>query len=610
MGHARGAVGWRVAGLLGLAWSLPLAAQTAATADPPRTPAVVPSAADLAPVRVVPPSTSTVPDSPARVVPELGKPDDDVRIDILRYEVDASAPAALRARLADLTRDFVGKDKGFEDLNSAKVEVTRFLQSELGYYLGYAYVPAQDFRDGVVRIAVLEGRLDRVLLCWPGKPLPDGCPRPVAAAPGKAATEMPVREDVVQAYLDRLQPGGVLLVRDVERVVFLVNDLRGMRARFDVQAGSRPGTANIVVTPEPEAVWTGKVEADMNGSRFLGEYRLGGLVQMNSPLGRGDGITANALVSTTQGLAFGLLGYTSPVGSDGIKVGGSLSAVKYQLDKVIFPLDLQGSAVTTTAYALYPFIRSRNLNLFTVGSVEHKQYEDKQVEAGSKSNKSVDTFSLGMTGDFRDSVLGGGVNTYDSTLVAGRVNYPDGRPGGLDDAESFSKLTFGYSRLQDLLFLIPSMTDKKSGKVLAYVSLRGQLAFANLDTTEQFRLGGPEGVRAFATGEGTGDEGVVLSLEARLLPPEAWFGRISSELVASAFFDAGFVRYRHKLSAAAAGSLPNSGTFTGVGLGLSWVRPGEYAARLSLSTPISGSPRSDPLVRKPRLYLLATKFFN
>ena len=589
MGLARwklkaGVVG--ISGVLGLTLSLAAGAQTLGQTPP------VPTSAELAPPRVVTNPNAQLPQAPQDVARELGKPDDDVRIDIVRYEVGASAPAALRARLAALTQDFVGKNRGFEDLNNAKVEVTRFLQSELGYYLGYAYVPEQDFQDGVVRIAVLEGRLDKVRLNWPR---------------GK---KLPVDEAVVQAYLDRLKEGSILLVRDVERVVFLVNDLRGLRARFEVQAGSRPGTADIVVTPEAESVWSGKAEADMNGSRFLGQVRLGGLVQMNSPFGRGDGITANALMSTTQGLAFGLLGYTTPVGSDGIKLGATLSAVKYQLDKVVFPLNLNGSAVTTTAYGLYPVIRSRNLNLFTVASVEHKAYEDRQSEADSRSVKNVDTLALGVTGDFRDAVLGGGVNTYDASLVSGRVNYPDGKPGGLDDATSFSKLTFGYSRLQDLLFLLPSLQDKRSGKVLAYFATHGQFAFANLDTTEQFRLGGPDGVRAFAAGEGTGDEGLVVTLEARLLPPEAWFGRYSSELVASAFFDAGFVRYRHKLPAVVApGALANTAQFTAAGLALSWVRPNEYAVRLSLATPIAGTPRSDTLVRKPRLYLLATKFF-
>ena len=552
---------------------------------------VVPRAEDLAPRQVVPPTTTALPEAPQRLPREIGKPEDDVRIEIRRFEVDASAPAALRAQLADLTRDLVGPDKGFEELSNARARITRFLQSELGYYLGYAYVPEQEFQDGVVRIAILEGRLDKVILRWPEK-------------------DLLVRREVVQAYLDRLQEGSVLLVRDVERVVFLVNDLRGMRARFEVQPGSRPGTASLVVTPEPESAWSARADADANGSRFLGAYRLGGLVQLNSPFGRGDGLTANALVSTTAGLAFGLLGYTTPVGSDGIKLGASLSAVKYQLDKAIFPLDLNGTAITTTAYGLYPVFRARNLNMFAVGTVEHKQYEDRQSAADSRSRKTVDTLSLGLTGDFRDAVLGGGVNTYDAAVVAGQLRYPDGRPGGLEDAPSFTKLTFGYSRLQDLLFIAPGLQDKHSGKVLAYLSLRGQVAFDNLDTTEQFRLGGPEGVRAFAAGEGTGDEGAVLSLEARLLPPESWFGRISNELVLSVFVDAGHVRYRHTLSSNNPGSSPNTASFSGAGVGLSWVRPGAYAVRLSVSTPLSGTPRSDTRERSARLYLTASKFFN
>ncbi len=550
--------------------------------NPPRTPSVVPSSSELAPLRVLPPVPATLPEVPAPTPRELGKPEDDLRVDVVRYVVDDNAPAELRAALAALTARYVGKNRNFEDLSGAAVEVTRFLQRELGYYLGYAYLPEQDPRDGLIRIAVLEGRLDRVELKWV-----DG---------------LPVKREVVESYLTRLQPGSILRVRDVERVVFLVNDLRGITARFEVRAGSTPGTALLVVTPRAESIWSGKMEADINGSRFLGEYRLGGLVQMNSPLGVGDGLTANMLSSTTGGMAFALLGYTSPVGSDGFKLGTSLSGVKYQLDKTTFPLNLNGTALTVNGYGLYPMVRSRNLNVFTVATLEYKAYEDRQEGAGVTSRKNIQTWALGLTGDFRDGLLGGGVNTFDASAVSGQVSYPEGRPGGLDDAPSFTKLTYGFSRLQDVI----------TGRVLAYVALRGQMALKNLDTTEQFRLGGSEGVRAFATGEGTGDEGAVMSLELRMLPPEAWIGRLAREMVASAFVDTGYVRYRHELlsTATTTGTLKNTATFTGAGVGLSWVRPAEYALRFSVSVPVSGTPRSDTLVRSPRLYLLATKYFN
>ncbi|MES2717023.1 MAG: ShlB/FhaC/HecB family hemolysin secretion/activation protein [Pseudomonadota bacterium] len=552
----------------------------------------MPRAEDLAPRQVVPPTDARLPDAPAPLPRELGKPDDDLRIEIRRFVLDPAAPAALAAALPGLTSDLLGADKGFEELATARARITRFLQGELGYYLGFAYVPEQELRDGEVRIAVVEGRLDRVILRWPDR-------------------DLPVRREVVQAYLDRLQPGAVLLVRDVERVVFLVNDLRGMRARFEVQPGRRPGTASLVVTPEPEAVWSGRAEADANGSRFLGAYRLGGLVQMNSPFGRGDGITANAMVSTTGGLAFGLVGYNTPLGSDGLKLGGSLSAVKYQLDKVEFPLDLNGTAITATVYGLYPVVRARNLNLFAVGTLEHKQYEDQRART-FRARKTVDTLVLGLTGDFRDAALGGGVNTYDATLTAGQLRFQEGGQANSGDAPRFTKLGFGFTRLQDLQPLAPSLQDTRSGKLLAYLSLRGQWAFDNLDTTEQFRIGGPEGVRAFAAGEGTGDSGVVASLEARLLPPEAWFGRLSSELVGSVFIDAGWVRYRRHpaIPADASDIEPNTASYSGAGIGVAWVRPGGYALRASLSAPISGTPRSDPQQRGARFYLQLSKLFQ
>jgi hemolysin activation/secretion protein len=587
-GHVRGpacALWRRLAGLiavLGLLGSVH--AQQVPAPGPVRTPTVVPPASELAPP-VKPPESNAV--VPARPAPprELGKPEDDLRLDVAAYAVDEDAPAALRAALQRITAAYVGKDRSFEDLVNAAAEVTRFLQRDLGYYLGYAYIPEQSPQTlpggTTIRIAVLEGRLDRVVLNW--------------------RSGIPVDREVVEAYLARLEPGSVLKVRDVERVVFLVNDLRGMTARFEVKAGSLPGTATLVVTPSPERRYAGKIDVDANGAEALGEFRVGGLVQMNSPTGRGDGITANVLASTTGGLAFALVGYNTPLGSNGFKVGASVSAVRYQLDKEQFTLNLNGTAATVNAFALYPLVRSRNLNLFTLASLEHKAYTDRQSFVGSRSRKSVDALALGMTGDFRDSLLGGAVNTFDLNVSSGQLKYPEGRNPALDDDESYTKLVYSASRLQDWI----------TGRALVYFNLRGQYAANNLDTTEQFRLGGPDGVRAFATGEGTGDLGVMASLELRLLPPESWFGRIAREMVFSLFADSGYVQYRYRQRIITETNPPkNQGVFSGVGFGLSWVQPGGYALRLSVAQPTSGTTRGGEKIDKTRAYLQATMLFN
>ena len=549
-----------------LAAGLLASASLWAVAAPP----VVPTPGELArppePVR----NTETPPDRPP-IPRELGKPEDDIRLDVDAYSLPADAPAALREALPRLTAAFVGKGRGFEDLVNAANEVTRFMQRDLGYYLGYAYIPEQVFDGKTVRIAVLEGRLDRVVLKW--------------------SEGLPVKREVVEAYLQRLHPGDVLTVEAVERTVFLINDLRGIVTRAEVKAGSTPGTAILEFTPRPEARYSGSVDGDANGSKVIGTERLGAQVIVSSPLGRGDGLSGSVLTSATGGLMFALLGYTTPVGADGFKAGASLSAVRYQLDTKEFPLDLHGTGTTVNVFGLYPWVRSRNLNLFVLGAADAKSYVDKVASLSTR--KRVDDVNVGISGDFRDSLLSGSVNTFELNLAQGRLNYPNGAPSGGDDAPTFRKVSFAASRLQNMV----------SARLLAYLSLRGQWALSNLDSTEQFRAGGPNGVRALAPGDGTGDSGAVATLELRWLPPASLFGKWANELVLSAFYDAAFVQYRHDPNAVQ--REPDDVNHTqlgGVGLSLVWARANTYSFRMSLATPTEGGGSGDNKARKLRLY--------
>lgn len=555
------------------AWTSIVAAQT--TSPPP---GAVPSTEQLRPRPALEKSDAPLPPTPP-VPRELGKPSDEITLDITAFQVDASAPAALRAALPTLTAPYIGKQRSYEDMVNAAAAVTRYLQRELGFYLGYAYLPEQTPQGGVVRIAVLEGRLDEVILQWPEK--------------------MPIERSVVEAYLARLRPGEILRVRDVERVVFLVNDLRGITARFEVKSGRTPGTASLVVSAAPEARLVNRIELDTSGSRYSGVVRGSWLGTISSPLGRGDGLVLNALSTTTRGLMFGLAGYTLPVGSDGLKIGTSVSLVRYELDKDELPLGLAGDASTLTTYALYPVVRSRNLNLFGLLSVDGKQFNDRTESTGLETRKRVTDLQLSISGDARDDLLSGGVNTYELSFISGKLR--SSRPLPADIAPSYSLVRFGASRLQNI----------SSNRLLFYANVKGQVSAKNLDSSEQFQLGGPDRVRAFAPGEGTGDNGLVLSLELRFLPPDDWFGRISRELVFSAFYDTGRVKFKDTPLPVSPGDDPvaNTSTLSGWGIGAVWDRPRDFALRAYLAWPSSGVAVNDTVVKKPRIYFTANKTF-
>lgn len=530
------------------------------------------------PARAQEASPPSVDSAPAALPRELGKPEDDLSLDVSAYVVDG-LPEASPAVLAQLTAPYTGRGRNYEDLVNATTAVTRYMQRDLGYYVGFAYLPEQSPQGGVVHLQALEGRLERVELNWPSE------------------GRMPVRREVVERYLATLRPGAILRVDEVERVALLVNDLQGMSARFEIAAGSQPGMAVLVVSPQPERRVRGRVDLDTLGSRYTGLTRLSGLVTVASPLGRGDALSVNALVSEHAGLAQGGIAYALPVGVRGLRLGAAFSAIRYQIDKDIFPTDLDGRATAASLYALYPFVRSRNLNVFGVGSVERKRFTDEQSGV-SYSRKHSDDWQIGVIGDARDGLGGGGISTFELQWLHGRIGFDTGSlPAGY--SREYDKITAGYSRLQNVL----------SNRLQFYARYKAQIALTNLDITERFAVGGPLGVRAFAPGVASADTGQVLTAELRLLPPETWFGRFSRELVFSTFYDWGQALFSHEPSLQTPG-VDNTATLSAYGLGVVWERPGDISMRLHLAWRGAGDQLVDSRERhQPRANAVLSKSF-
>jgi hemolysin activation/secretion protein len=115
-----------------------------------------------------------------------------------------------------------------------------------------------------------------------------------------------------------------------------------------------------------------------------------------------------------------------------------------------------------------------------------------------------------------------------------------------------------------------------------YIAVNGQVANKNLDSSEQFFLGGPNSVRAYDVGAVGGASGVLGTAEFRqnlpLSLPGAW--------QAIAFLDSGALRvYQHAFEPGS-----NTASLSGAGVGLNWSTKSGWAASGGVAAPLGGRP--------------------
>lgn len=148
-------------------------------------------------------------------------------------------------------------------------------------------------------------------------------------------------------------------------------------------------------------------------------------------------------------------------------------------------------------------------------------------------------------------------------------------------AGRFDKLNLDVARLQ----LLPAGFS-------LYGRFSGQLANDNLDSSEDFGLGGPTGVRAYPSGEGYGDEGWLSQLELRYA-----MGAFSPFV----FHDSGRVSVAHDTWQAG----DNHRSLSGAGAGLRFSQgPWQAEATVAWRT-AGGKPESDSRDRVPTSWLSA-----
>ncbi|HEY5721825.1 MAG TPA: ShlB/FhaC/HecB family hemolysin secretion/activation protein [Allosphingosinicella sp.] len=518
--------------------------------------------------------------APEKKAPELeferpGAPDDNVaggatvRVESVRVTGNSLFSDAELIAVANVPP---GREMSLSDLRAAAARIAA-LYNERGYILAQAYLPAQDIKDGIVTIAVVEGRYGKIDL----------------------RNSSRLSDASAQRVLNGLESGDPVANAPLERRLLMLSDIPGVRVKSTLAPGSEIGTSDLIVDIAPGRSVSGSIEADNAGYRYTGTYRLGGTLYLNNPIGIGD-LLSLRLLGSTGGLAYGRAAYQLPVGN--ATIGAAFTHLRYALGREFEVLDADGSADIFSLFGSYPLIRSRRMNLNALAAAEYRLLEDRIGLVSIESDKDIRAMTIGLGGDSRDDLGGGGWNVFSAGWTIGRLGLESPAERAVDSLTArsqggYGKLQFSAARLQTL-----------GGPFSLYGAVRGQLAFDNLDSSEKMELGGAYGVRAYPEGEAYGDQGYIATAEARLTLSQ-WTGSLPGRLQLIAFVDAGEVRFAH--DPWFAGS--NSASRSAYGAGLVWEGPQGMVARASYARKLGDAPATSAPDRGGRFWFQLTKLF-
>lgn len=468
---------------------------------------------------------------------------------------------------------YKGRTLSFKELQKAADAVAAAYRQR--GYLVRASLPEQDLGAGMVKIAVVEGRLSSLQIDTGGEPTR-------------------LQEATVRRFmLARQQMGQALQADALQRGINLVNDLPGVKADLVLEPGQREGDSQAIVRVREGSLVNGHVQLDNTGVRSTGSVRLLGGLNLDDPLGLGDQAGLNLL--KTEGSTYGRLVYGLPLGGDGLRLNGAASMLDYGY--TASGTHFAGTANIASLSMTYPLRRASDSNLSIGLNVDSKRFEN--TAAGVElNNKHARVGTLSLNGDLSDAP-GGGVwqgglgwvnGNFDLSRNAGDFSVDQ---TGAQRNGSFTKWQWNLARLQQF-------SPQSSG----WLAVSGQRAGKNLDSSEKFGIGGQGGVRAYPAGEASGDDGWLLNAE--------WRCQLDASVQLSVFYDRGGIQRDHQRYSGTAN--PNTAVLSGAGVGARWTPGGDLVVSASAAWRIGENPLrdadgmdSDGTRRKPRLWLSVSK---
>ncbi len=422
------------------------------------------------------------------------------------------------------------------ELQTLIQEITAYCKN-CGYTVPQATIPPQEIKNGELEVKIYLARYDIVSI---------------------AKNNSDIADSVLTNYIDYLRPGEIMTDKKLESALNNLNDLPGVMARAVLSPGTQPGTTGVAIEVQNRPVWNNYIFTDNGGGYWSGRYRYGFNTEINNPGKIGDRFVINGMLSSHDIKNYGIR-YELPLGSRGTRLGIAYSRSSYEMSTNSL-FDSLGTSEGVSIYGTTPIYRDKANRITAIYGYDHRDIEDElrfniNLLGKLTTEKEADVWHIGISGSQYN------VNQFTQYSLIywyGDIN----TDGGAYYDGGYHKLT------GDILNI---WYDNKFNY---RIKASGQLANRALDGSEQFYLGGMNGVRAYGSSDGYGDYGYVATGEIRCQTNVPG-------LEAAAFIDAGAAGSK------ASGELDH---IAGWGLGLRYSKANDWYAQLDWARKIDGRP--------------------
>ncbi|MBI5213154.1 MAG: ShlB/FhaC/HecB family hemolysin secretion/activation protein [Nitrospirae bacterium] len=202
---------------------------------------------------------------------------------------------------------------------------------EAGYILSNAFVPAQDIKDGIVIIKIVEGKVGKITI--------DG--------------NKSYSASFIEKHLAAVRKDPSLKEQTIERSLLILNEYPSLEVKAALQAGKEPGTTDITASVSDKFPISGSIGYDNFGSNTTSKHRMSAALNVGNIITSGDSIMLRGTTGLDRidinKLSYGRVEYLMPIGGDGTQIGIYHANSLYKAGEDLTVLGIEGKARIYTA---------------------------------------------------------------------------------------------------------------------------------------------------------------------------------------------------------------------------------------------------------------------